>query len=479
MGKTGKILSQFIQIISPIPLLAFTIYMIVVSSNGLWIRSNGPSILVVSIIVALATIFSLSVVIISILTSKQNENSNIKKIFQFSIFLTGICVFIATIYSSYKKELEARFLTSEYLNAINSSSEAESFNSSYPTNTDKDSFYHNRTLFIHDVIILLYALELLLYFISEKYANDIISFFKENDFTEEVDIENAPAKQKSIINPLEVDQESKSEEDKRNKENMDEKQEQNDNKQQQNAQNDNAEKAKDIPLIIAKDNEKENEQLKDNEKERNIEDKQDKKQDDTILQKKEDSPEKGNNENDKQDNNKKEQPQIDSTKKGGLSKTDNPKKKTFSLFSDSDSLQDDFDLFISRPEPRKSPTRGNKSSTTSPGSIRKRGRNYEQKSSDDSFEIPMRTSPTQRRTRRITMDNKQKTSPFGFSFESNGTSTESLLNNNNNYSRTSPVNIDLSNRPSTARRTRTSTTKSPFGFDLTQSESSDDIFKDL
>ena len=470
MGKAAQILSKIIQIISPIPLLCFTIYMIIASSDGLWVKSNGAAILIVSIIVALTTIFSLSIIIITILMSKPNDSSNVNKIFQFSIFLTGICVFIATIYSSYKKELEARFLTNEYLISVNGSAEAESFNSSYPTNIDKDSFYHNRTLFIHDVIILLYALELLLYFISDKFTNDIVSFFKENDFTEEVDIESAPAKQKNILNPLEIDQESKSEENSNaNKMQGDEKKDEKQDldKDKMNNNNDNDKLTNENQLINLN----------------NQEDKKDNGEEPKTEEKTEESPTKSTtdiskekDENDKNIQDNKEQNQTES-QRNNLAKTEKPNKKPFKLFSDSDSLEGDYDLFLSKQTNRNSPSsRRNKSSTMSPGSTRKRGRNYEQKSSDDSLEITT-SSPSSRRTRRITMNKKDNTSPFGFSFDSNETSTDSLFNNNW-ASKTSPVKID-SNRPLSARRTRAYKGKSPFGFDMSDSESTDDILKDL
>ena len=471
MGRAAKILSRIIKLISPIPLLGFTIYIIVVTADDLWLKSIGSALLILGILVAISTIFTLSIILISLLLNNQKEKPtdsySLDKLLDFSILFTGIGVFITLIYSSYKKELQAHDFTMQYLDTINNSAESNSFFTQYPEGMDQNSYFHNRTLFIHDVVILLYILELLLYFVAEKYSNEIIAFFKDNDFTEEMDVESAPAKEKNILNPLEIDRELKeSKEELKNEEPVIENKEISE-KTKQDVQKEESEESekpleKKIPETISI-----HEPLIPQEEDK------DKNKGDVKEVEKESDKSKSNAKSPSVSRSPAEQEKSDK-KKNQLSKTEKP-KRGFSLFSDS-SDTDDFDLLIS---PKRTPTKN--SSTLSPSSFRKRGRNYTPKDSDDSLLDLTATRPqTRRRTRRIT--EKKEPSPFGFSFENNqGTSTDSLFDD---FSKTSPAKFGDNQRSTTSpRRSRTARSRkgvSPFGFNLTSSsDSTDELLKEL
>ena len=119
MGKSAKHFTKTLEIIAPIPLLCFSVYGILVATDGLWIRSVGSSTLFITIFVALMNVFSLFSSVISLLLDSDDQSKSFDKAYLFSLFFTGFAVVLVLFYSSYKKELQAQYFTSEYLSSTN------------------------------------------------------------------------------------------------------------------------------------------------------------------------------------------------------------------------------------------------------------------------------------------------------------------------------------------------------------------------
>ena len=363
--------------------------------------------------------------------------------------------------------------------SINGSQEAESFNNSYPTQSEKFSYFHNRTLYVHDVTILLYFVEIILFFIGEKYSSSIVSFFSDGESHQKLDVENAPAnnRENNNENPLGVEHEeqNKSKEDadalKKAEEEQKRKEEEQKKAEEEQKRKEEEERKK-----------KEEERKKKEEEERKKKEEEDfpydipnenkeeiQKQNSSIIHEPDSPPNPNESISIQTPLLKKESKDVKGKpekkpKEDKKASTTKPSKGNF-IFNDSSDSTDD--LFISASSPNRSP----KSRTTkSPPSTRKRGRNYQVKE-----ELLPRTSPIQRRTRAIT-DNDKKKSNFGFNISTEeGTSTEELFNDS------------ILNSPSTrqsassSRRSRKPQTKpkSNFGFDLSDSDSTDDLFENL
>lgn len=497
MRRSAKHFTNALEVIAPIPLLCFSIYGIFVTTDGLWIRAVGATTLITTILIALMNVISLFIIVIILILSKEEQLKSFSTAYIISLFFTGGAVMLVLFYSSYKKELQAQYFTSEYLSSTNGSLYETSFDLQYNDGTKKMQYYHNRTLLIHDLTLLFYALEILLVIIARLFADQIVSFFKPN--AEELDVENAPAAQEQ--NPFSIpkvdDTIEKKEEVSGNKEETVKKEDNSNEKKEDEKSLEEVKSSgvKDDPVKESNDKNTENnkrnnvsnveqkmefvsDEPKKNEEKK---EKETSKFDEPNLAKPKDKNDKNLTEKQRS---KENSPKIDKlrgrTRNKNVAKKDDKfsktqpqkdKKKPFIFDQDENSSSDDL----------LSPVIFSK---TNVNTSRRRDKKKQSTDEFDDLDLDLDLSPsrptTQRRTRKI--NESREMSPFGFTTtnESSNNSIDDLLNGD--FSKTSPAkksyqskNYSRKNRTTPSARKKQ---KSPFGFDLSSDNSTDDLLND-
>lgn len=180
MKKIENVIFAFLSITSPLPTIGFCIYSISLYSDQYWIKIAPPT----SLLLCIATLF-LAVItfILSIVTILSKKPTNqVYKIYSnwFTLF-TFVFVTLFIMNTSYKKELVSQSLFTTYFSSHGTSQITTSFYNTYNTELSRLSYFHYRTLFVHDVLFLVTMLWVAFFAIKEYFTPKITRVLLKSD----------------------------------------------------------------------------------------------------------------------------------------------------------------------------------------------------------------------------------------------------------------------------------------------------------
>lgn len=156
-------LLRFLRTCVPVPFVIHSIYMIILYSNGFWVKIMGTRHIWVSGFELLAAVLAWFSSIKAFELTNDGEKSTMGQLFTATWFLNLILAGSISYMTRDLKKKEYSYWMNIWLSENGNSFFYDSFIRAYKTTSDQEYFIQKRTLEVHDVSICVVILSILLY----------------------------------------------------------------------------------------------------------------------------------------------------------------------------------------------------------------------------------------------------------------------------------------------------------------------------